>query len=273
MNIFFVLFFISDISSFRHGSFSDYDSDISSPCSTNDGLDFLSFGVPEIFFPQDFDFPTVIPGADTSFCPLDEHLHSITSMQNANECSKNTNHLEDYINQEALQTAPQPSCMMPKQLPLCSIQGDMLPSSSIQGSLDYHHYARDPNIPGIRGGLEPVDKLVQDAAVNINSEEGTSKLSRNNSSQNKKARHTAKSLRKHSIPDQLKDEKYWRRRLRNNWSAKKSREAKRAKDSLIHTKISSLENENNNLKMIIARLLAERNSHQCTRSPWNNQIM
>jgi len=68
-------------------------------------------------------------------------------------------------------------------------------------------------------------------------------------------------LRKHSIPDQMKDEKYWKRRVRNNRSAKKSREAKRAKDDVIKSRMAFLEMENSNLKMLVSKLLAERNAY------------
>lgn len=63
-------------------------------------------------------------------------------------------------------------------------------------------------------------------------------------------------LRRHSIPDQMKDVKYWKRRLRNNKSAKKSREAKRAKDDCLKNRLAFLEMENTRLRMIISQLTA-----------------
>lgn len=54
---------------------------------------------------------------------------------------------------------------------------------------------------------------------------------------------------RYAVPDECKDERYWRKRSRNNMSAKKSREAKRAKDLLIARKIDELEKENAMLKM------------------------
>ena len=248
---------------------SDYDSESScSPCSTNDGLDLLSIDAPQMFFPQDFDLSSVqaglIPDADQSFCSLDEHLDSII------EANEGTNHLEEYI-----KACPPPACVMPRQLPSCSLQANM------PQSLNAHHGELNLNVQGMDGGLIPTnhETLPTNPRINnTNNEEGNSKLSRNNplpyaNDKSKKTRPAFKTLRKHTIPDQMKDEKYWRRRLRNNWSAKKSREAKRVKDRLIHDKISFLEDENNKLKMIIARLLAEKNSQQYVTAQWNNQIM
>lgn len=77
-----------------------------------------------------------------------------------------------------------------------------------------------------------------------------------------------KTLRKHSIPDQMKDEKYWKRRLRNNRSAKKSRVAKRVKDNFIKSRMESLEMENNRLQMLVARLIAEKQNQGQNTISW-----
>lgn len=76
-------------------------------------------------------------------------------------------------------------------------------------------------------------------------------------------------LRKHSIPDQKKDEKYWKRRLRNNKSAKKSREAKRTQDDVVKNRMSFLETENNQLKMLVSKLLTERNNFYQNTPYWS----
>ncbi|KXJ24141.1 nuclear factor interleukin-3-regulated protein [Exaiptasia diaphana] len=75
-------------------------------------------------------------------------------------------------------------------------------------------------------------------------------------------------LRKHSIPDQMKDEKYWKRRLRNNRSAKKSREAKRVKDDFLKSRMAFLEMENKRLKMLVGTLLAEKQNQGQNAIPW-----
>lgn len=62
---------------------------------------------------------------------------------------------------------------------------------------------------------------------------------------------------RYAVPDECKDERYWRKRSRNNMSAKKSREAKRAKDILIARKIDELEKENAMLKMMLTNLMLQ----------------
>lgn len=62
---------------------------------------------------------------------------------------------------------------------------------------------------------------------------------------------------RYAVPDECKDERYWRKRCRNNMSAKKSREAKRAKDLLIARKIEELEKENATLKMMLRNLMLQ----------------
>lgn len=66
---------------------------------------------------------------------------------------------------------------------------------------------------------------------------------------------------RYAVPDECKDERYWRKRSRNNMSAKKSREAKRAKDLLIARKIDELEKENAALKMLLRNLMLQQPQH------------
>ena len=62
---------------------------------------------------------------------------------------------------------------------------------------------------------------------------------------------------RYAVPDDCKDERYWRKRCKNNISAKKSREAKRAKDLLVARKIEELEKENAALKMMLRNLMLQ----------------
>ena len=62
---------------------------------------------------------------------------------------------------------------------------------------------------------------------------------------------------RYAVPDECKDERYWRKRSRNNMSAKKSREAKRAKDLSIARKIDELEKENASLKMMLRNVMLQ----------------
>jgi len=53
---------------------------------------------------------------------------------------------------------------------------------------------------------------------------------------------------KKPVPDAKKDEMYWRRRHKNNMAAKRSREARRQKETDLSSRASKLENEHDQLK-------------------------
>lgn len=65
-----------------------------------------------------------------------------------------------------------------------------------------------------------------------------------------------KSRRSSPNPSTGGDEKYWERRKRNNLAAKRSREAKRAREIAVAKKTSNLEKENNTLRRQVQRLKA-----------------
>lgn len=54
--------------------------------------------------------------------------------------------------------------------------------------------------------------------------------------------------RKQYIPNELKDEKYWYRRRKNNIAAKRSRDARRMKENQVALRAAFLERENSSLK-------------------------
>ncbi|XP_077984088.1 thyrotroph embryonic factor-like [Glandiceps talaboti] len=54
-----------------------------------------------------------------------------------------------------------------------------------------------------------------------------------------------KKSRKIFVPEDLKDDKYWERRKKNNFAAKRSRDARRVKENQIAIRASFLEKENN----------------------------
>lgn len=66
-----------------------------------------------------------------------------------------------------------------------------------------------------------------------------------------------KKARKILIPDDLKDEKYWARRKKNNMAAKRSRDARRLKENQIAIRASFLEKENSALRLEVADLRKE----------------
>ena len=50
------------------------------------------------------------------------------------------------------------------------------------------------------------------------------------------------------MPDELKDDKYWARRRKNNVAAKRSRDARRMKENQIAVRATYLERENDTLR-------------------------
>jgi hypothetical protein len=56
------------------------------------------------------------------------------------------------------------------------------------------------------------------------------------------------------MPEDSKDDKYWRRRAKNNEAAKRSREAKRNKEDEVLTRVETLENANNLLRLVFILL-------------------
>jgi len=63
--------------------------------------------------------------------------------------------------------------------------------------------------------------------------------------------------RKQFVPDNLKDDRYWTRRYKNNMAAKRSRDARRIKENQVAVRAAFLERENNSLRQQISRLQKE----------------
>ncbi|KAI5105972.1 D site-binding protein [Silurus meridionalis] len=66
-----------------------------------------------------------------------------------------------------------------------------------------------------------------------------------------------KKARKMLVPDSLKDDKYWSRRLKNNEAAKRSRDARRVKENQISVRAAFLERENAALRQEVANMRKE----------------
>ncbi|KAM5148515.1 thyrotroph embryonic factor isoform 3-T3 [Mantella aurantiaca] len=66
-----------------------------------------------------------------------------------------------------------------------------------------------------------------------------------------------KKAKKIYVPEDLKDEKYWNRRKKNNVAAKRSRDARRLKENQITVRAAFLEKENTALRTEVAELRRE----------------
>lgn len=60
-----------------------------------------------------------------------------------------------------------------------------------------------------------------------------------------------KKSRKQFVPDELKDDKYWARRRKNNIAAKRSRDARRQKENQIAMRARYLEKEVSTNKIFV----------------------
>lgn len=69
--------------------------------------------------------------------------------------------------------------------------------------------------------------------------------------------------RPRSLPDSMKDEAYWDRRRKNNEAAKRSRDARRAKEDEIAIRAALLEQENLKLRVEVAALKTETAKLRC----------
>jgi len=73
----------------------------------------------------------------------------------------------------------------------------------------------------------------------------------------KKSRKSNQHQSKQFVPDELKDEKYWARRRKNNLAAKRSRDARRMKENQIALRADFLEREMDQLKKQVEDLKRE----------------
>lgn len=60
---------------------------------------------------------------------------------------------------------------------------------------------------------------------------------------------------KRPVPEDLKDDRYFERRRRNNYAAKKSRDARKAREDEIAIRASFLEKENNILRAQVSHII------------------
>ncbi|KAG5450015.1 Hepatic leukemia factor [Clonorchis sinensis] len=63
--------------------------------------------------------------------------------------------------------------------------------------------------------------------------------------------------KKSSVPVDQRNEKYWSRRMKNNASAKRSRDARRMLENQVHMKATALERENEQLRLQMTLLVEE----------------
>ncbi|XP_061572984.1 D site albumin promoter binding protein b isoform X2 [Cololabis saira] len=81
-----------------------------------------------------------------------------------------------------------------------------------------------------------------------------------------------KKARKILVPDNMKDEKYWNRRHKNNEAAKRSRDARRLKENQISVRAAYLERENAALRQEVAEMRKELGRCRSILSKYENRL-
>uniref|UniRef100_A0A8C6MEG2 D site albumin promoter binding protein b n=1 Tax=Nothobranchius furzeri TaxID=105023 RepID=A0A8C6MEG2_NOTFU len=107
-------------------------------------------------------------------------------------------------------------------------------------------------------GVGMFDMDPSDMALSSNSNEPNFDPRRHSFSEEElKPQPMIKKARKVLVPDNLKDEKYWTRRYKNNEAAKRSRDARRLKENQISVRAAFLERENAALRQEVAEMRKE----------------
>ncbi|XP_067127592.1 thyrotroph embryonic factor isoform X3 [Centruroides vittatus] len=119
----------------------------------------------------------------------------------------------------------------------------------------HHHHHHHHNVPA-QYNREELEEQEKQVGENVNKNQETD--------QNGvpveyelKPQPMVKKSKKRFVPDNLKDEKYWMRRHKNNIAAKRSREARRVKENQIVLRASYLEKENHVLRDELEKLRGE----------------
>ncbi|XP_059169156.1 thyrotroph embryonic factor-like [Physella acuta] len=99
-------------------------------------------------------------------------------------------------------------------------------------------YGEDSSCAIPRWQAQPEDKKGK------NGQEDFDPRNRNFTDEELKPQPIIKKSKKVFVPDDLKDEKYWARRHKNNYAAKRSRDARRVKENQIALRAAFLEKEN-----------------------------
>jgi leukemia factor-related protein len=102
-------------------------------------------------------------------------------------------------------------------------------------------------------------KSPADDSISRQSSNSSRKYSQDETSNKKQSKKSRKAqlLSKQFVPDELKDEKYWARRRKNNLAAKRSRDARRMKENQIALRAYYLQRESEKLKKQLEDLKRE----------------
>ncbi|XP_024913016.1 hepatic leukemia factor-like isoform X2 [Cynoglossus semilaevis] len=138
------------------------------------------------------------------------------------------------------------------------VSGDCLHDSPIKAGVSSSRNTPSPIDPDsiqVSTGYEPDPADL--ALSSVPGQEMFDPRKRRFSAEELKPQPMIKKARKIFIPEDLKDDKYWARRRKNNVAAKRSRDARRLKENQIAIRAGYLEKENTALRQEVAELRKE----------------
>lgn len=177
--------------------------------------------------------------------------------------------LEEFLSENGISSSPshqrQPT-VIPQAPPTVM---DLSSHASTSGATCLHSSPAPAARPNSRNTPSPIDPDSIQVPVGFEPDPADLALSsvpgqevfdprkRRFSSEELKPQPMIKKARKIFIPEDLKDDKYWARRRKNNVAAKRSRDARRLKENQIAIRASFLEKENCALRQEVADLRRE----------------
>ncbi|XP_077412552.1 HLF transcription factor, PAR bZIP family member a [Vanacampus margaritifer] len=174
--------------------------------------------------------------------------------------------------QQQPQVAPPPQAPQPPQAPAPSVVDlSSRADTPVQGGMPPQQQTclRSPNATASRDTPSPIDPESIQVALSYEPDPADLALSsvpgqavfdprkHKFSPEELKPQPMIKKARKVFIPEDLKDDKYWARRRKNNVAAKRSRDARRLKENQIAIRAGFLEKENAALRLEVADLRKE----------------
>ncbi|XP_054153008.1 GATA zinc finger domain-containing protein 7-like [Oppia nitens] len=190
---------------------------------------------------------------------------------NGNNNGTNDNNLNQnsiYMNQNVCQsTTPPKQQVIPIMNP--KMNGSLQPMSTashINTTDDTSQYSNGNSSGNSSSGEADVGSMALNCSSKLENGHNISDDSNDDQLQHSHNQHlSASALRKRGrpLPEDLKDDAYWERRRKNNEAAKRSRDARRAKEDEIAIRAAFLEQENLKLRVEIAQLKSETNKLRC----------
>ncbi|XP_030019213.1 HLF transcription factor, PAR bZIP family member b isoform X2 [Sphaeramia orbicularis] len=192
--------------------------------------------------------------------------------------------LEEFLSENGIPSSPSHHHQAPPRQPPIMPQAPPTPSPTVMdlsnhASTSVHSNAVSPNClrgspgraghPSSRNTPSPIDPDSIQVPVGYDPDPADLALSsvpgqemfdprkRKFSAEELKPQPMIKKARKVFIPEDLKDDKYWARRRKNNMAAKRSRDARRLKENQIAIRAGFLEKENSALRQEVAELRKE----------------